>query len=368
MIRWRAVAHNAPLTGASLEAMNELLIRNLLQKKLPQKELIAKILNFIDDPSMSWEDKRPLFHFLYNIGQDRALAQALQACLEKKTRAAFDLLIEICARGNVQPGESVLESFFKGVKKQNAFDEILASRGWDKWDSRIQATREEWLEHKIEKNRQFKQSLIEKFEFMRAERMTEQAGRELKRLIQLYPEDEQLQEMHKSFEVDWAREVLSSHMSRLQGEALERTRTQHSTQEEEMLKCFLAEGEKLAFERRDFAFDLAVAFWFMEDYNRALEILAYAPPGLSSEWMRAEGLFEARRFVEALEQLNLLEVKYVEDPESIFAVSYLRAQCLHELGQHATALEILQSIVRVRAQYRSAHALILKWTSGASWE
>lgn len=348
--------------------MNELQIRSLLQKKLPQKELIAKVLELIDDPSISWEDKRPLFHFLYNIGQDRAVAEALKSSFKEKSRAAFDLLIEICARANVQPSDSVLESFFKGLKKQSAFDEILAARGWDKWDARIAATREEWLEHKIEKNRQFKLSLIEKFEFMRAERMTEQAGRELKRLLQLYPEDEQLQEMHKSFEEDWAREVLSSHMSRLQGEALERTRTQHSTSDEEMLKSFLAAGEKLCFERRDFAFDLAVAFWFMEDYNRALEILAYAPPGLSSEWMRAETLFEARRFVEALEQLNLLEVKYVDDPESVFAVSYLRAQCLHELGQHATALEILQSIVRVRSQYRSAHALILKWTSGASWE
>ena len=357
-----------PPTGAPLEAMNELQIRSLLQKKMPQKELVAKVLELLEDPSISWEDKRPLFHFLYNIGQDRAVGQALQFTFAKKTRAAFDLMIEICARANVQPNESVLESLFKGIKKQGAFDEIMVARGWDKWDARIEATRQEWLEHKIEKNRQFKRSLIEKFEFMRAERMTEQAGRELKRLLQLYPEDQQLQEMQKSFEVDWAREVLSSHMSRLQGEALERTRTQPSTADEEMLKAFLTEGEKIAYAHRDFALDLAVAFWFMEDYNRALEILAYAPPGLSSEWMRAETLFEARRFVEALEQLSLLEVKYVDDPESVFAVSYLRAQCLHELGQHATALEILQSIVRVRAQYRSAHALILKWTSGASWE
>lgn len=350
--------------------MNELAIRELLQQKLSQKELTMRVAKKIEDPSISWEEKRPLFHFLYNSGQEKVLVNCLKKALEEKERVAFDLIIELAARANLQPGGSVLESLFKGIKKQGSFDEVVSAHGWDKWDSRLSAARDEWMETKLERNRERRDQLLEKFEFLRGERMTEQAGRELKRLVEIYPEDPQLKELEATFAVDFAREVLASHMSRLQGEALERTstRTQHSPHEEKMLASFLNAGEKIAYDNREFALDLAIAFWFMEDYNRALEILEYAPPGPSAEWMRAETLFHARRFVEALEQLNMLEVKYVENPESMFAVSYLRAQCLQELGQQATALEILQSIVRVRAQYRSAHALILKWTSGASWE
>jgi tetratricopeptide (TPR) repeat protein len=174
--------------------------------------------------------------------------------------------------------------------------------------------------------------------------------------------------LQKDFEEDWARNILSTHMATLQTEAMERTRTQPSTADIEMLKQFLQEGEKAAFKHREFAYDLAIAFWFVEDYTRALEILEYAEPGLPADWMRAELLFAGRRHLEALEQINSLEIKYIEDPENTFAVSYLRAQCLFELGQQSSALEILQSIVRVRANYRSAHALILEWTAGVTWE
>jgi tetratricopeptide (TPR) repeat protein len=106
----------------------------------------------------------------------------------------------------------------------------------------------------------------------------------------------------------------------------------------------------------------------MAEYLMGLEILAWAPAVPPNDWLRAELLVHARRFVEGLEHLKHLEVRYVDDPETSFAVSYLKAQCLQELGQKDAALEILKSIVRVRPNYRSAHALIQEWTEGASWE
>lgn len=348
--------------------MNELAIRDLLLKKLSLQDLQAEVLKLIADPSISWEEKRPLWHYLYNSGREKALIEAIRHAFENKTRAPFDLLIELCARANVKPGGTVIESLLKGLKKQRALDEIISSRGWDKWDSRLAAMRNELLEQKIENVKQFKENMFEKFHFLKNQRMTEQAGQVLKRLKQLYPDDPTLVQLQKDFEEDWARNILSTHMATLQTEAIERTRTQPSTADVEMLKQFLAEGEKAAFLHREFAYDLAIAFWFVEDYTHALEILEYAEPGLAADWMRAELLCAAGRYLEALEQINSLEMKYIEDPENTFAVSYLRAQCLFQLGQQSSALEILQSIVRVRANYRSAHALILEWTAGVTWE
>jgi tetratricopeptide (TPR) repeat protein len=348
--------------------MNEFGLRELLLNKLSPEELLEKIQKWIADPSLSWEEKRPLWHFLYNTGRDNILMEAVRVGLENKTRVPFDLIIELCARANIQPGGSVLESLLKGLKKQRALDEIMSSRGWDKWDPRIPAMRNELLEQKVENNRQFKENMIEKFEFLKNQRMTEQAGQVLKRLKELYPDDPALTQMQKDFDEEWARNVLSTHIATLQTQAMERTRTAPSSGDQEMIKCFLESGEKAAFNNREFAFDLAVAFWFMEDYIPALEILEYAPPAPATDWMRAELLFAARHFLEALEQLNTLEMKFIEDPENTFAVSYLRAQCLFELGQQSSALEIMQSIVRVRTNYRSAHALILEWTAGVSWE
>ncbi|MGZ3723298.1 MAG: tetratricopeptide repeat protein [Bdellovibrionales bacterium] len=348
--------------------MNELVIRELLQKKLLPQDLLEQVLKLTADPSISWEEKRPLWHFLHNTGRDKALIEAIRLSLENKTRIPFDLLIELFARANVQPSGSVLESLMKGMKKQRALDEIISSRGWDKWEPRIPATRNELLEQKVQHQKQFKENLVEKFEFLKNQRMTEQAGQVLKRLKGLYPDDPALVQMQKDFDEEWARNILSTHMATLQTEAMERTRTAPSSADEAMMKLFLSEGEKVAFDHREFAYDLAIAFWYVEDYPKALEILTYAPPSLAVDWMRAELLFAARHFLEALEQLNVLEIKFIDDPESTFAVSYLRGQCLFALGQQSSALEILQSIVRVRPNYRSAHALILEWTAGVSWE
>ncbi|NJM10103.1 MAG: hypothetical protein HC883_04250, partial [Bdellovibrionaceae bacterium] len=54
-------------------------------------------------------------------------------------------------------------------------------------------------------------------------------------------------------------------MATLSNEHLERTHTAPSSADEEMLRTFLSEGEKLCMENRDMAADLAIAFWFMED-------------------------------------------------------------------------------------------------------
>src|SRR5665213_1800977 len=229
------VAHFQREKVLSLEVMNELAIRELLLKKLPTKELVNKVLTRIEDPSVSWEEKRPLWHFLYNTGRDKILIEAMRLGLEHKVRIPFDLMIEMSAKANLQPGQSVLESLLKGLKKQKALDEIISSKGWDKWDPRLTAMRNELVENKIEHHKKFKENMIEKYEFLKNQRMTEQAGKVLKRMLELFPEDESLKVMRREFEEDWARNILSTHMATLQTEAMERTRTQPSTADEAML-------------------------------------------------------------------------------------------------------------------------------------
>ncbi|MGE0525961.1 MAG: hypothetical protein AB7G93_16110 [Bdellovibrionales bacterium] len=351
-----------------MDSINEMELRKLLKKKTASHELMARVVRRILDPRMSWDEQRSLWFFLYHTGHLQTLAHALIQALQGKLRVPLDLYLEICTEVHLKPSRLHTAALMKGMRKQAASDEILVSRGWDRFDPRLKQMREELLGRKIEEQRRFKDDMMEKFEFLQAQRMNEQAGRLLRRMIEIFPEDEKLQQLKGDLEEQWAREVLANHAARMSSERLERTRTAPSSADEVMLKCFLTQGEAICLEHRQFASDLAVAFLFMEDYNRALEILAWAPLNAATDWMRVELLFAARRFVEALDVLNHLEIKYISDPESTFAVSYLRAQCLHALGQDASALEIMQSIVRARPTYRSAHALILEWTQGVSWD
>lgn len=351
-----------------MEIINELELRRLLKKRLSGSRFTSALVRKIIDESLAWEEKRSFWHYLFLSGRSGLLAHALVQALKVKQRIPFDLFIQICSDRGIRPSNAVVQALLKGIRKRGALDELIGPRGWDAYDERISQAREQLLHRKASEKRKFKDGLLEKFQFLKSQRMTEQAGRVLRRMVELYPEDSQFKKLKADFEEQWARDVLATHVATLGAERWDRTKTAPSSADQEMLDCFQKEGERLCVEHREFAVDLAVAFWFMEEYSRALEALAWGPPGRATDWMRVELLLQARRFIECIELLGMIEVRYIEDPETTFAVSYVRAQCLHSCGQHAAAIEILQSIVRVRPNYRSAGALVLEWTEGAAWD
>jgi hypothetical protein len=351
-----------------LDNINELELRKLLKEQPNKKKLANHLIKCLLDKDKSWEEQRSYWHFLYFSGREMTLAYAMIESLKAKLRLPFDLYIQLCGQQRIKPKQEVVLALIKGARKQKALGDFFSVTAFDRYDKRFGLIRSRLLERKISEQKKFKQGLVEKFEFLQNQRMTEQAGRVLRRMVELYPEEKEFHELKRKFDEQWARDVLANHAAAMSGEKLDRTPTPPSRADEEMLNCFAREGEKLCVERRELAADLAIDFLFMEDFPRALEILAWAPSTMAGDWLKAELLFHARRYIEALEQLNLLEVKYIGDPETTFAASYLRAQCLYASGQRAGALEILQSIVRVRPAYRSAHALFLEWTEGAAWD
>lgn len=357
-----------PGSPLSFESIDELELRRVLKKKPSAADLLRHLVKHLMNPAKTWEEKRVLWLFLYRWGKEGTLIHAMIEVLGSKGRIPFDVLIEITSAARVRPKKSALESLLKGIRKQEATDELISARGWDKWDKRFNLIRKEILDRRIGETRKAKENMLEKFNFLRNQRLVEQAGRVLRRMIEIYPQDPQLKKLKAEFDEQWARDILSSHLANLSSEKFDRTLTEISRQDDEMMTSFVAEGKKLARTNPSIATDLAVACLFMSEYKRGLEILELAPETVANEWLRVELLFHARRFVETMDLLNNLEIKYVDDPETAFAVSYLRARCFRELGQQDAALEILQSIVRVRPHYRSAHALIQEWTEGASWE
>ena len=351
-----------------MESINELPLRRLLKKNLPPAQLCKELVQFLSEHEPEWEEKRPVWHFLLQTGHERFLAQALDQAFKMKERVPFDVFITLMARSKVRPERLTIEALLKGLRKQEALDEVIVARGWDSFDPRLAEIRTTLLKQKKEAHQRFRDGLKDKFEFLINQRMEEQAGRVLRRMLDLYPDDEEFRHLKRNFDEQWARNVLANHRASTLLEKIEATLTEPSPSDDEMLDCFIKEGEKICLENRDFAADLAVTFLFMEEYARAVESMAWAPLTTANEWMRVELLLRARRYIEALEALAHLEIKYVDNPETTFAVSYLRAKCLHASGQTEEAINILKSLVRVRPNYRSAQSLLLEWSEGVTWD
>jgi hypothetical protein len=350
-----------------LEARNELELRDLLRSKGTREQILKKLIQVLGEPHAPPHEKISIYYYLYNSGLRATLARVLVDAFNRNENLPFDLLLDITAAEDDEPPPApVIEAVSKGLRKQKAFSQIVNIFSWDKWEKRIAEFRKQFLEVRHKESAQAKADLVEKFLFLRDQRMLDQARTTLKRLLVLYPTDPVLIAYKKEFEERHAREVLNSHMSNMEYDKFERTKTVTSEEDRKVLNCFLREGEKLALTRREAATDLALTFLFLEEYELALAILPWAPVNAANDWLKVELLIGARLFAQALDDLNQLEIKYHSDPETIFAVSYMRAQCFHGLGQSVPAIETLQSILNVRPSYRSSHALILEWKKGIS--
>jgi len=349
-----------------VDVIDERELRDLLRGRPPANVMISTVMKQVLDEQIPWEDRRPYWHFLHQTGRASSVVVTLIEALKNKTRIPFNILAHLTADAQLRPEPLHVQAFLKGLRKQHSLEDSIDVGAWATFDRKFDEIREHLMLERASRQERYKVGLREKFEFLRSQRMLEQAGRVLRRMIALYPEEQSYAELKVQFDEERAREVLANRTVRAR-EKFERTQTVPSTSDQEMLKCFVEEGIKILVEKRDIAADLAVALWFMDDFAGAGEILAWAAPSPAVDWMRVEVMIAGRRFLDGLEAIAALETKYALDPESTFAAAYARAQCLRELGQEAAALETMQSIVRVRPNYRSAHALILEWTDGAEW-
>ncbi len=287
----------------------------------------------------------------------------------KKEKIHWGIFIETLAKTKAKPGQSVLESLFKGIKRQSGAEEIWAAHSWDNLDSRFASIRTSTAGQKYKAASERRSSLLEKFHFLNSHRLREQAERVLKHLLFLYPHEPDFRDMKYNFDEERAREIISHHFSSNVAPA-EMTVPELTKEEEALVRTWIAAGAKITAKHPEAAYDLAIGLQFMDADEASLHFARMAQNGLSAgvgpDWLAAELMLKLKRYVELLELLEHLEIKYGDDPETAFAAAYLRAQALKALGESATAVEILRSIVHVRPNYRSVGHLMKEWNVGAA--
>ncbi len=349
---------------------NELELRELLRKRKSPEAFLKAALKSISDTSLSWEERQPIWHFLWKSGFHKTLAETMAKSLRAKLKTPLALIVQTCSVYKIEFTSLALGALQKGVIKQDAFDELGSTVKWEDLSEPLKKMRRDYLYGLTQKEHELKAGLIEKFEFLLSQRMQEQALRVLDRLIDTYPEDTEFKVRKAGMKEQWARDVILDRSSNRRShlDDVERTQTEKSIGDLAMLEAFALESAKIFLDDREFAQSFAICMLFVGEYQMALEALVWAEESPSKDWLKAELLFMGRRYVELLDWLHQLEIKFCQDPETTFAANYLRARAIKALGQRHAAIEILKSIVHIRPHYRSAHALILEWAEGDLWD
>ena len=343
----------------------EMQIQRLLDREPTVQRAVNHMLEKIASSETSDHERFSYWGFLFNSGFYQELISSLVQRLNENQRVHWGFLIEALALSGLDPSNTVVEATTKGLKRQNASEDLWAARSFDMHDARFDEMRRAVAEQKASAERERKDSLLEKFHFLASQRMRDQAVRVLKHMIYLYPEDQHFRDLKSGFEEEWARDLIAQKFSESQTSGSDAA-PPLSGVERELINMWTDAAKSAARKNPNIAYDLATSLHVMDADEAALEVANCLPTGVGQDWLIAELLLSLRRYVDLLEHLQQLEAKYANDPETAFAVSYLRAHALKALGQSAAAVEILRNIVQVRPHYRSANHLVLEWSVGVA--
>jgi hypothetical protein len=339
----------------------EVSLQEQLKQKLSPESILNNWLVNLSHAPPKGDEILCLFHFAYNAGLWDELLEALPEFLEKRWPVHWGILVEICSQASLNVNPDVVTAVLKGARKQNQVPLLVRSHAWDMKAPEIVEFRKHVLEQLQDEASRKKEILWEKLGFLRTQRMVEEEGKLLHLLQRMYPEDPQVTQKLEEFQDRWARHVLSSRSERKTAEWTQSEITAFSPEEAQWLKVMLDDMIALAEKKPSAAYALAVGLYFTGLYSEALLVLETAPDEAPVNWFRLELLMKARRFVETLALSQEIELRYADDPETSFAVHYIKSQALKGLGQHSQAVEMMKSLIAIRPTYRSAQSLLSAW-------
>lgn len=257
-----------------------------------------------------------------------------------------------------------MDLILEGAGAQEQLMQILPLKQLEEFSPRFVAERKKYLDHIREEYAKHKKSLLDKIQYLKSQRIIEEEARVIEEFKVFFPLANDLENLREDFERRKAEHMISSMGDKSDKKKVFRApRPAPPPIELQPWISALVKGcREKAKTSPQAAVDLTLMFYFFELYNEALAVISVAPETPSVNWLRLELKVLSGRFVDAMEEARRLEQIYATDPESTFATTYARAQCLWELGQNSLAINLLQGIVSIRPYFRSAHSLLKQWT------
>ncbi len=341
----------------------ELEIRNLLLSKYSAREILAQISARLYDSTTSPSDKRTILFLALNSGLVEEVMANVPEIYKQKIALPWAPIIELFSRARVPPAQEIVEAIVKGARKQEQLHDLVLSKNFDRYIPELVTIRKQVEKFREEQKIKQRQNLLDKLAFYRNEQMTEEEQGLLELLSKMYPEDLHILDLKSEFRERWARHIINRRGGQVRTD-LEPETSMVTAAELENFKAAFEVAQMIVAKRQDLAYDFAVMFMNMEFDLWALHILSLGMSNVANDWLRADLLIRAQRYIECLDQLSLLEQRYTNDPDTAFGTTYLRAKALWGLKQGGRAIELLQTLIRIRPQYRSAASLLRDWTGG----
>ena len=215
-----------------------------------------------------------------------------------------------------------------------------------------------------------KAKLMSELNQQRLYQTADQEEKTLQQLIKIFPDDAEIKLLHQAHLEKKADEILirirSMPVPSSSGRHPSSYRATWSSEESleqiaQMSTQLRALAEKLVNTGPEQIQHLAMMAFQTELYELSLELLQMCPTSFSTDWLKAEVLFESGRFLDLLKHIEYLETQPSETVEATYGAVYMKAQAYYGLGQKDLAIRLLEALSQKAPEYRSTHALLHEW-------
>lgn len=341
-------------------------IETEINKLLKQKGDIALVA---DELIKKWRrselsdlDKKSVSCFLLHSGFYPSLIESIIFSLRKKSKVPWSTLTFFLEYEKENLDVKIIDFLFNGAKDEGQLEEIIISTQLDNLDLRFKTTRQKLYIRQLNSLKEKRKELLAQAEIFHNDGLFEKEQEVLKKIQLLFNEESPdiLKKIDK-LSIKQAKEVISKIKNRIK----HRTYFQNKTKQANTLKK--AENEigkklvQLSKKRPELSYYISIALIQIELFDFALKALAYSKKNSRTEWLKLDLLLLTRQYIFAMKLAQKLETQEKENSESVFSAMYAKAKALWGLSHKTEAIKLLESILKVRPQYRSSHSLLVQW-------
>ncbi|MEZ0393054.1 MAG: hypothetical protein ACAH59_12610 [Pseudobdellovibrionaceae bacterium] len=255
----------------------------------------------------------------------------------------------------------IKKALIEGADEKRRMGHLARSHVLDHFDEELIHQRQLRRKKFVEKAERKKKELLSQLEVFRSQGLRKEEDQTLQKLSNLFPGDMKVYQLQMEHRERLAQDYIAKRPDKPRKEIFFPLFEKKDPEEEKILFEIEKSMHEALQSAQSLASDFALAMMIWDFDEGALRLLEKAPESPERDWLKAEVLLRSRRFLELLDELVVLEAKYSEDAETVFAVYYLRAQALWGLEQKKLAIEILEGMIEARPAYRAATSLLREW-------
>jgi hypothetical protein len=342
----------------------ELEIKTLLEEFRDPEVVAEKLIKLFEDNPEDWsaESLRDLSRFLLSCGLYQQLVGfCLRNINHKKFVMPWSYFIESLTKGLPDLEEDVVKFIVMGIEDENAAEQVCLADGAERFLKKATQWKNELKRKRRKRASELKQQMLDELLTLRTQQLYEQEKIMLGKMQRMFPGDQDIIEEIRQHKERYALDILSRRSP--VGRQREVSEPPMDPEMQAVAGAVKNSLVQMATVNPEIAFDFAIAAFMLDEPATSLAILEKMELTTEQRWFYLEVKLKCRHFLEVLAELSPLELSLAHEPETFFATAYLRAQAYWGLEQKHTAIEILESLLISRPNYRSGSVLLDLWRS-----